>query len=182
MMARVRGVMARSTALGSRLSVLRSTSAKTGRAPARTTAFAHETNVKLGRTTSSPGPTSESWIAASRAIVQELMKSGFVPSSTRPEIRFGGPSQRAVTGAAPAKQPHRRPAAASGLSNQRRDNGSRDARTGVPPSAASRSAGPGFAASSFRLDIAFRPGAVQRRDPQRIPARALYTDVRRAPD
>jgi hypothetical protein len=84
MTARVRGVIAAAIAAGSMLSVSRSMSAKTGLAPARTTAFAQDTNVKLGSTTSSPGPTPARVTAASNADVQEFISNGRAPSSSRP--------------------------------------------------------------------------------------------------
>lgn len=55
--ARVRGVRAASTWLGSRFMVCLSTSAKTGVAPACTIVFTVAQNVRGVVTTSSPGPT-----------------------------------------------------------------------------------------------------------------------------
>ena len=52
-------------------------SAKTGRAPARTNAFAVETNVKDGRMTSSPGPTAQRSAAISSAAAQDVVSSAF---------------------------------------------------------------------------------------------------------
>src|SRR5688572_7668761 len=55
MTARVRSVSAWPTVFASTFAVPRSTSAKTGRCPASTTAFAHATQVNDGSTTSDPG-------------------------------------------------------------------------------------------------------------------------------
>ena len=77
------------------LRVAGSRSANTGLAPARTTALAQETNVKLGSTTSSPGPTPESRTDASSAELHELRNSGRAPSrcvaSAASATRAAGP-------------------------------------------------------------------------------------------
>ena len=62
--ARVRGVIAASTARGSRHSVSRSTSTSTGRAPTCSIVLTHEAKVQVEVTTSSPGPTP--WASSAR--------------------------------------------------------------------------------------------------------------------
>src|ERR1700755_3668277 len=70
MIARVRGVIARSAAVGSRLRVPGSTSANTGVAPQCQTALAVAMNDSDGTMTSSPGPTPDAYSARCSAVVQ----------------------------------------------------------------------------------------------------------------
>ena len=72
MSAAVRGVIAASTASGSKLPVWGSTSAKTGRAPACTIALAVAQNVIGVVTTSSPAPIPAASSDRCRAAVHEL--------------------------------------------------------------------------------------------------------------
>ena len=72
MMARVRGVMAASIRAGSRLSVSRSMSTKTGVAPTSTMTSPTEMNVRDSVMTSSPGPMPAAIIATWSAAKPEL--------------------------------------------------------------------------------------------------------------
>ena len=164
MTARVRGVMTRSIAAGSMLRVAGSRSANTGLAPARTTALAQETNVKLGSTTSSPGPTPESRTDASSAELHELRNSGRAPSrcvaSAASATRAAGPppiSRLARTACAAAS------ASASPIHG--RVNGKRERRTGAPPSMAS--------ATDSSVDL--RPESIGNRSAVRRRNRRNYT-------
>ena len=76
-MARVRGVMAASSARSSRLSVSGRMSTNTGRAPRSTNALTVDTNVNAGQITSSPGWMSSSSAAISSACVHDVVRSAF---------------------------------------------------------------------------------------------------------
>lgn len=66
----MRSVIAAAAASVSMFSVSSRMSTKTGTPPRSATAFAHETNVNDGMTTSSPGPTPARTTAISNAAVQ----------------------------------------------------------------------------------------------------------------
>ena len=112
----MRGVRRLSTSLASRPRVVSSISAKTGRAPARSTALALETNVNDGQITSWPGPTPRARRASSRAWVPDVV------SRTRvaPMRSASSASTRRPTGPSPATRPARasRTASSSRSSNQ----------------------------------------------------------------
>src|SRR3954470_20187785 len=121
MIAFVALVTARSAASGSRLNVRGSTSAKTGVAPHCHTAFAVAMNDIEGTTTSSPGPTPETWSASWSAVVQLLTatastaqtrsaNAGAIPPTRGP----GDPQPEAITSATARPSSPRRYGRANG--------------------------------------------------------------------
>src|SRR5687767_3295142 len=113
--ARVRGVSLRATAAGSRLYVLGSTSAKTGRPPWWSTACAVAMNDSAGMITSSPRPTPAAASAMCRAAVPLLVAR----QKRLPTKRANSASSAAISGApAPESTPRSstRPTAARSAS------------------------------------------------------------------
>ena len=110
-------------------------STNTGRAPARTTALAVVTNVKLGRMTSSPGPTPAARRAASSADVQEVVARTRLAPSRASSARSRSPPLGPLPPVCPDCR-HSAAACASRASNQGRCSASGSVRIGRPPCSA----------------------------------------------